>query len=76
MNSILEPFLRKFVIVFMDGILVYNSSLQDHASHLQQVLSLLRAHKFYVKLPKCAFAQQQLEYLGHIISSSGVAIDP
>jgi hypothetical protein len=56
MNSILEPFLRKFVIVFMDDILVYNSSLPDHAQHLREVLTLLRHHKFYAKLFKCVFA--------------------
>jgi hypothetical protein len=57
MNYILDPFLHKFVIVFMDYILVYNSSLQEHAHHLQQVPNLLRDHKFYVKLSNCAFAQ-------------------
>lgn len=67
MNSILEPFLRKFVIVFMDDILVYSNSIEDHAQHLREVLTLLRAHKFYVKMSKCAFAQEELEYLGHII---------
>jgi hypothetical protein len=76
MNSILEPFLRKFVIVFMDDILVYISSLSNHAHHLKQVLTLLRTHKFYVKLSKCVFAQQSLEYLGHIISAYGVPTDP
>jgi hypothetical protein len=60
----------------MDDILVYSSSLQEHASHMQQVLNLMRDHKFYVKWSKCAFARQKLEYLGHIISSAGVATDP
>jgi hypothetical protein len=76
MNSVLEPFLRKFVIVFMDDILIYSSSLVDHATHIRLVLELLRDHKFYVKRFKCAFAQQELEYLGHIISGAGVATDP
>jgi hypothetical protein len=60
MNSILEPFLRKFVIVFMDDILVYNISMQDHVQHLREVFSLLRLHKFYVKQSKCVFAQHKL----------------
>jgi hypothetical protein len=76
MNSVLAPFLRKFVIVFMDDILVYSSSLEAHVEHLRAVLSVLRDHQFYVKLSKCAFAQSELEYLGHIISAEGVATDP
>jgi hypothetical protein len=76
MNHILESFLRKSVIVFMDDIFVYSPPLQLHAIHLQHVLSLLRRHQFYVKLSKCEFAQQELEYLGHIIPREGVATDP
>jgi hypothetical protein len=56
--------------------LVYSGSLAKHAIHLKEVLILLRAHKFYVKMSKCAFAQQELEYLGHIISAQGLATDP
>jgi hypothetical protein len=55
MNSILVAFLRKFVIVFMDDILVYSKSLQEHARHLEEVFTVLRGHKFYVKKSKCAF---------------------
>jgi hypothetical protein len=76
MNHVLKPFFRKSVIVFIDDILIYNPSLQLHAHHLHQVFSILKHHKFYVKLSKCEFAQQELEYLGHIISKEGVAIDP
>jgi hypothetical protein len=60
MNQILEPFLKKFVIIFMDDILIYSASLEQHAHHLRQVLSLLRTHKFYVKKSRCAFAQSEL----------------
>jgi hypothetical protein len=63
MNSILGPFLRKFVIIFMDDILVYSSSLSQHAQHLREVFAVLRSHKFYVNRSKCAFAQGELEYL-------------
>jgi hypothetical protein len=76
MNSILEPFLRKFVIVFMDDILIYSKSLQEHAHHIREVLHLLILHKFYVKLSKCDFSQEELEYLGHIISFEGVVTNP
>jgi hypothetical protein len=76
MNFILVAFLRKLLIVFMDDILVYSKSLQEHALHLKEVFTVLRYYQFYVKLSKCAFAQQELEYLGHIISNEGVATDP
>uniref|UniRef100_A0A0A9DKR2 Reverse transcriptase domain-containing protein n=1 Tax=Arundo donax TaxID=35708 RepID=A0A0A9DKR2_ARUDO len=75
MNHILGPFLRRFVLVFMDGILVYSKTLEDHVQHLQQLLSLLQQHQLQVKLSKCSFAQRKLAYLGHVISSEGVATD-
>lgn len=76
MNSVLQPCLRKFVLVFMDDILVYSSSLPEHALHLSMVLEFLQQHKLFVKKSKCSFAQAQLEYLGHIVSAEGVATDP
>jgi hypothetical protein len=76
MNEILEPFLRKFVLVFLDDILVYSPSLELHVVHLRQVLDKLRMHQLYMKRSKCSFAQSKLEYLGHIISEEGVATDP
>lgn len=76
MNDILSPFLRKFVLVFLDDILVYSPTLQDHVLHLTQLLSKLREHQLFMKRSKCSFAQHQLEYLGHIISNQGVSTDP
>jgi hypothetical protein len=75
MNQVLHPFLRTFVMVFLDDILIYNHSLEEHISHLQQVLKVLRNNKLYLKSSKCTFAQHSLEYLGHIISHKGVATD-
>jgi hypothetical protein len=75
MNQVLQPFLRQSILVFLDDILIYNASWNDHLQHLQQVLQTLRKHQFYLKLSKCSFAQTSLEYLGHIISDSGVATD-
>jgi hypothetical protein len=74
MNEILEPFLKKFVLVFLDDILVYSPSLDLHVVHLRQVLDKLRMHQLYMKRSKCSFAQSKLEYLGHIILE-GVATD-
>jgi hypothetical protein len=62
-------------MVFLDDILIYNHSLEEHISHLQQVLKVLRNNKLYLKSSKCTFAQHSLEYLGHIISHKGVATD-
>jgi len=76
MNEVLEPFLRKFVMVFLDDILIYSPTLEAHVSHLDQVFQKLREHKLYMKPSKCSFAQPQLEYLGHIISGAGVSTDP
>jgi hypothetical protein len=76
MNHIFSTQLKMFVLVFFDGILVYNKSLEDHISHLQQVLAILRANCLTVKKSKCTFVAPQVEYLCHIISSAGVATDP
>jgi hypothetical protein len=76
MNSIFFAFMRKFVLIFMDDILIYSKSLSDHIHHLNPVFKVLRDHKLFVKFKKCAFAQTQIDYLGHIISDKGVATDP
>jgi enamine deaminase RidA (YjgF/YER057c/UK114 family) len=76
MNEVLAPFLRKFVMVFLDDILVYSPSLESHIQHLKLVLTKLRDNQLYMKTSKCSFSQHQLEYLGHIISDQGVATDP
>ncbi|XP_026383997.1 uncharacterized protein LOC113279516 [Papaver somniferum] len=76
MNEVFQPYLRKFVLVFFVDILVYIPSMEAHLEHLQLTLSLLRKHSLFAKMSKCAFAQPQLEYHGHIFSASGVAADP
>jgi hypothetical protein len=75
MNTIFAEFTHKFVIVFLDDILVYSRTLQDHLEHLRSVLLLLRRHKLYAKESKCAFMQRKIEYHGHVISADGVATD-
>jgi hypothetical protein len=64
------------VIVFLDDILIYSTPLEDHTNHLQLVLQVLQDNQLYLKMSKCSFAQNQIEYLGHIISSEGVATNP
>ncbi|XP_071939043.1 uncharacterized protein [Coffea arabica] len=76
MNSIFEPFIRKFVFVFFDDILVYSSDLNSHLKHLSLVLNILRTHSLYAKMSKCSFGQDKIEYLGHIVIVEGVSADP
>jgi hypothetical protein len=76
MNDVFKPFLCKFVLVFFDDILVYNSSLTDHLTHLQYVLSLLQNNSLYAKASKRRFGVHEIEYLGHLISNDGVRADP
>jgi len=76
MNQLLQPLLRKFVLVFLDDILIYSATREEHIQHIQEVFETLRANKLYLKASKCTFAQTSLEYLGHIISDKGVATDP
>jgi hypothetical protein len=76
MNSIFNPFLRKFVLVFFDYILIYNKSWEQHVQHVDKVLQLLEEKKLYAKSSKCAFGVQEVEYLGHIVSHEGVKVDP
>ena len=76
MNHIFRPFLRKFVLVFFDDILVYSNSEQEHLTHLKQVLTVLMKHCFVANRSKCKFGRLQVDYLGHIISGEGVSVDP
>jgi hypothetical protein len=76
MNTVFAHAIRSYVLVFVDDILIYNKTLEEHQKHLRDVFRLLQQNQFYVKRSKCSFAQPSLEYLGHIISAKGVATDP
>lgn len=76
MNEVLSPFLRKFVMVFLDDILIYSPSKNAHVTQLHQVLQKLREHSLFLKNSKCSFAKHQIKYLGHIISDEGVSTGP
>ena len=75
MNSIFRPYLRKFVLVFFDDILIYSPNRTMHLEHVQKAFEILRHYNFFIKLSKCAFGQQEIEYLGHIVTSEGVKVD-
>lgn len=76
MNSILAPYLRIFVLVFFDDILIFSKTLEEHVQHVETVLTVLMKEKLFVKMSKCLFAVNQVDYLGHIISGEGMATDP
>ncbi|GJW21659.1 putative reverse transcriptase domain-containing protein [Tanacetum coccineum] len=76
MNRIFHEYLDKFVIVFIDDILVYSKSEEEHEQHLQIVLEILRPKKLYAKFLKCEFWLQQVAFLGHIVSANGIIMDP
>jgi hypothetical protein len=76
MNGVFREYLDKFLIVFLDDILIYSKSEEEHEHHLRMVLKVLREHQLYAKLSKCSFYQKKIHYLGHIISQDGIAVDP
>jgi hypothetical protein len=76
MNRVFQPYLDKFVVVFIDDILVYSNSFEEHEEHLRQTLQTLRDHQLYAKLSKCEFWLKRVTFLGHVISVEGVFVDP
>lgn len=76
MNRIFTPFLRKFVLVFFDDILIYSPDETTHLKHLTEVLVLLKENYLYAKMSKYIFLKKELQFLGHVISSQGTKLDP
>jgi hypothetical protein len=76
MNKVFMEELDKFVVVFIDDILIYSKSVEEHEQHLRVVLEKLRAHKLYAKFSKCEFWLEEVAFLGHILTAEGVAVDP
>jgi len=76
MNSVFMPELDKFVVVFIDDILVYSHNEEEHAEHLCVVLSRLRQHQLYAKFSKCEFWLKKVPFLGHVLSEEGISVDP
>jgi len=75
MNSIFAAFLRKFVLVIFDDILIYSPSWTTHLDNLSQVLQLMKQHSLFAKLSKCSFGQAKFEYLGRVVTEEGVQVD-
>ena len=76
MNRVFRPYVDQFVVVFIDGILVYSKYAQEHEHHLRIVLETLREKKLYAKLRKCEFCLKEVSFLGHIVSAEGIRVDP
>jgi hypothetical protein len=76
MNLVFMPKLDKFIVVFIDDILVYSKNEEEHIGHLHVVLQRLREHRLYAKLSKCDFWLKEIKFLGHTISQAGIAVDP
>ena len=76
MNDLFRPYLRKFILVFFDDILVYSKTWKDHLLHLQIVFHIFATNQLFAKASKCQFGVPQVRYLGHIITASGVSVDP
>ncbi|KAA0048491.1 ty3-gypsy retrotransposon protein [Cucumis melo var. makuwa] len=76
MNRMFKDFLDSFVIVFIDDILIYSETEAEHEEHLHQVLENLRANRLYAKFSKCEFLLKKVSFLGHVVSSEGLSVDP
>ena len=76
MNSVFMEYLDKFVVVYIDDILIYSKSEEEHAEHLRLVLTKLREYRLYVKFSKCEFWLREIIFLDHVISAKGVAVIP
>ena len=76
MHRVFQPYLDRFIVVFVDNILNYSKSEEEHEDHLGIVLQTLRDHQLYAKFNKCDFWLIEVKFLGHMVSSSGVSVDP
>src|SRR4051812_37541361 len=76
MNRINEPYLDKFIVVFVDDILIYSPTEKEHEEHLRIALQVLRENKLYAKYSKCEFWMKEVKFLGHVVSEEGISVDP
>ena len=76
MHRVFQPYLDQFVVVFVDDILIYSQSEEEYENHLRVVQQLLRDHHLYAKFNKCEFWLTKVRFLGHVVSTSEVSVDP
>ena len=76
MNRVFKDYLDKFVIVFIDDILIYSRSKEEHEEHLRIALQMLKQNQLYAKFTKCEFWLEKVHFLGHVVSKEGISMDP
>ena len=76
MHRVFQPYLDQFIVVFFDDILIYSQSEEEHEDHLMIILQVFREHQLYAKFSKCEFWLTEVRFLGHLVSTSGVSVDP
>ena len=76
LHRVFQPYLDQFVMVFINDIFIYSQSEEEHEDHLRAVLQILRDHQLYAKFSKCEFLFTKVRFLGHVVSASGVLVDP
>ena len=76
MHRVFQPYLDQFMVVFVNDILIYSQSEEEHENHLRIILQALREHQLYAKFSKCDFLLIEVRFLGHVVSASGVSVDP
>lgn len=75
MNNVFAPYLHQFVRVYLEDILVYSKTLEEHIVHLRKVFDLLRKHQLYAKLSKCEIVKSNVQFLGHVVGKTGFSMD-
>nr|CAN67543.1 hypothetical protein VITISV_013557 [Vitis vinifera] len=75
MNKIFHPYLDKFVVVYLDDVVIYSNTLKEHVEHSREVFKILRQNELYVKKEKCSFAKEEVSFLGHYIKDSKLMMD-
>ena len=76
MNNIMHKYLDKFVVVFIDDILIYSKNEAEHKGHLRMVLQELQEQQLFAKFSKCDFFKDEIQYLGHVVTKEGISVDP